>query len=76
MAVIEIYGGIFGGQRALNRLKAFASVNGPRFCGLPSDKKRTALAWRPWQVPEIVPSATRPPCPLFSGKEIAGRLRA
>ena len=74
-AALEIYAGIFAEEGALDRFEAFASLNGPRFYGLPANEARITLARRPWRAPETVPSAAGPLRPFLAGEEIAWQLR-
>ena len=52
---IEIYAEIFDTADALNRLEAFASLNGPRFYGLPINTEIITLIRAPLTVPAGVP---------------------
>ncbi len=53
-AALEIYATVFEDEGALDRLEAFASVNGARFYGLPVNEATVTLARRPWTVPERI----------------------
>jgi dihydroorotase len=46
---------MFDEEDALERLEAFASLNGPAFYGLPPNDDRIALVRRPTRVPDDVP---------------------
>ena len=41
-------------ENALDRLEAFASLNGPRFYGLPANEERITLQAKPLDAPEQV----------------------
>ncbi len=73
-AALEIYAQVFAEEKALDRFEAFASLNGPRFYGMPANERRITLARRPWRVPATVPTAAGPLRPFLAGEEIAWRL--
>lgn len=52
---LELYAQVFGEERALDRLEAFASLNGARFYGLPPNTETVTLVQSPWQPPELLP---------------------
>jgi dihydroorotase len=57
---LECYAGVFEEEGALDKLEAFASLNGPRFYGLPVNERRVALVREPVQVPDsLVDGPTR-----------------
>ena len=56
-AALAIYAEVFAEENALDRLEAFASLNGPRFYGLPPNATRITLSRRPWTVPPNVVAA-------------------
>ena len=51
---MQVYAQIFAEEGALDRLEAFASVNGPRFYGLPVNEKRVTLHAGPLVAPERI----------------------
>lgn len=51
---MELYAQVFDEEGALDRLEAFASLNGPKFYGLPANEDRVALVRRPCDVPDAV----------------------
>ena len=56
-AALEIYAQVFEEEDALAKLEAFASLNGPRFYGLPPNQETITLKREAWMVPaEISPS--------------------
>ncbi len=69
-AALEIYAQIFDQENALDRLEAFASLNGPRFYGLPANETRITLRRQRWKVPEEVASEAGPLRPFLAGEEI------
>jgi dihydroorotase len=48
---LELYATAFASVNALPQLEAFASLNGPRFYGLPVNPSTVTLAREPWQIP-------------------------
>jgi dihydroorotase len=73
-AALEIYAGIFAEEQALDRFEAFASLNGPRFYGLPPNEPRVTLARRPWRVPATVATEAGALHPFCGGEDIAWQL--
>jgi dihydroorotase len=55
-AALEIYTQVFDEENALGQLEAFASLNGPRFYGLPANEERVTLKRENWTVPAEVSS--------------------
>jgi dihydroorotase len=53
-AAIELYAKVFEEEGALDRLEAFASLNGPAHYGLPPNEDTITLEKAPWTVPEEV----------------------
>ncbi len=51
---LEVYATVFEEEEALDRLEAFASLNGPQFYGLPINERRIVLQRRPCEVPAAV----------------------
>ncbi len=51
---IETYAKVFEEEGALDRLEAFASLNGPRHYRLPPNEERITLEKIPWTAPEEV----------------------
>jgi dihydroorotase len=51
---MQVYAQVFAEEGKLDRLEAFASLNGPRFYGLPPNEERVTLHARPMQAPERV----------------------
>jgi dihydroorotase len=70
-AALEIYARVFEEENALDRLEAFASVNGPRFYGLPVNDERMTLTRRERAVPETVATEAGPVRPFLAGKKLS-----
>lgn len=51
-AAMEMYAEVFDQADALDKLEAFASLNGPSFYGLEPNKTTITLEKTPWHVPE------------------------
>jgi dihydroorotase len=51
---LESYASVFAEEDRLDRLEAFASLNGPRHYGLPANATTITLARSPWTPPETV----------------------
>jgi dihydroorotase len=65
-AALETYAQVFDEEGALDRFEAFASLNGPRFYGLPANDERIALTRRKRRVPGEVPTAAGPLRPFLA----------
>lgn len=74
-AGIELYAEVFDAAGALDRLEAFASLNGPAFYGLPPNPERITLQRETWQVPAAYDYlAADPLVPLRAGESVAWTL--
>jgi dihydroorotase len=51
---LQVYAQVFMEENALDKLEAFASLNGPRFYGLPANEERITLRAQPLDAPEKV----------------------
>ena len=51
---MQVYAQVFAEENALDRLEAFASLNGPRFYGLPANEERITLQAKPLDAPERI----------------------
>jgi dihydroorotase len=51
---MQVYAQVFAEEKALDKLEAFASLNGPLFYGLPINEDRITLQARPLDAPERV----------------------
>lgn len=76
-AGIELYAEVFEAAGALDRLEAFASLNGPAFYGLQPNQERITLVKDAWSVPAAYDYLPDDPLvPLRAGEFIAWRLEA
>lgn len=74
-AGIELYAEVFHAAGALEKLEAFASLNGPAFYGLPPNSDRITLARDAWTVPEAYDYLEQDPLvPLRAGEAIGWRM--
>jgi dihydroorotase len=69
-AGLELYVQAFDEAGALDRFEAFASLNGPRFYGLPPNPGRLRLEKRPWRLPAAVSAGTGELVPFRAGEEL------
>jgi dihydroorotase len=73
-AGIELYAEAFAAAGALDRLEAFASLNGADFYGLPRNGGTLSLTDDPWEVPAHYPFGDDELVPLGAGGRVAWRL--
>ena len=74
-AGIELYAEVFEAAGALERLEAFASLNGPAFYGLPPNSDHITLERTPWTVPVAYDYLGGDPLvPLRAGEIVGWRL--
>lgn len=52
-SALEVYAQVFEEEGSLGTLEAFASLNGPRFYGLPANTDKVTLEKADWTVPEM-----------------------
>ncbi len=69
-AGIELYAEVFERAGALDKLEAFASLNGPAFYGLTPNDDTITLHRRPWIMPELVEGVV----PFRAGEDITWTL--
>ncbi len=69
-AGLELYVEAFAEAGALDRFEAFASLNGPRFYGLPPNTGRMRLEERPWRLPAAIPAGDDQLVPFRAGEEL------
>jgi dihydroorotase len=67
---LESYAAAFEEDGALDRLEAFASLNGPRFYGLKPNEARIVLERRPTQVPDALGKGEAALVPLHAGSAL------
>ena len=64
---MELYASAFDQIGRLDKLEAFASLNGPAFYGLPVNEGHLTLKRSPYAVPQAVDMAGDPLVPLAAG---------
>jgi dihydroorotase len=76
-AGIELYAEVFDRAGALDRLEAFASLNGPAFYGLAPNRESITLVRESWTVPESYPWINgQVVVPLRAGESVSWRLES
>jgi dihydroorotase len=73
-AALESYAKTFDEENALDRLEAFASLNGPRFYGLAPNEKRIALVRAETAVPAEVKVGRSAVVPFHAGATLGWRI--
>ena len=71
---LEIYADIFDELGALDRFEAFASLNGPRFYGLPLNEGTVTLERAPTIIPDSIGAAVGGVKPFRAGETIHWRM--
>jgi dihydroorotase len=71
---LESYATVFEEEGALDRLEAFASVNGARFYGLPLNEGTVTLERSPADVPAAIETRAGPLVPFHAGERLAWKL--
>ena len=72
---LEAYAQVFGEEGALDRLEAFASLNGPAFYGLPPNEERVTLERSAVSVPERIGDGSGAVVPFGAGGTFGWRIR-
>ena len=71
---MESYAQVFDEEGALDRLEAFASLNGPAFYRLPVNEGTITLERAPTAVPDTIPAAGSALVPFHAGETLPWRL--
>jgi dihydroorotase len=71
---LEIYAEVFEEEGALDRLEAFAALNGPEFYRLPVNNTRVTLRREPFAVPESICNGENALVPFRAGETLRWRL--
>jgi dihydroorotase len=66
---------VFEAANALDKLEAFASINGPTFYGLPVSEEKVTLVKESWTVPAEYQFGDSVVVPLRAGETIAWKLQ-
>ena len=75
-SALEFYSEAFDDAGALDRLEAFASIDGAAFYGLPRNTGRVTLRRQAWSLPESLPFGEASLKPLRSGEPMRWQLAA
>jgi dihydroorotase len=75
-AAIELYAQAFESFDALDKLEAFASLNGPKFYGLPHNNDTITLIRHDWQVPSSLSFGDDIIIPLGAGETLNWKMEA
>lgn len=67
---IESYAKVFEEEGALDKLEAFASINGPTFYGLPMNDRQIVLERRPTAVPDHIDCSGTRLVPFHAGETL------
>jgi dihydroorotase len=71
---MELYATAFEQAGALDKLEAFASLNGPGFYGLPVNEGTITLKRETWSLPATVPMGEQDLVPLNAGEQIVWKM--
>jgi dihydroorotase len=71
---LESYAKVFEEEGALDRLEAFASLNGPAFYRLPPNEERVALVRTAWTVPARIDAVAAEVVPFHAGATLGWRF--
>ena len=73
-AAIELYAEVFEQENALEKLEAFASLNGPNFYGLPVNCDTITLEKKSWSVPATMAFGQDQVVPIRANEDIAWQV--
>jgi dihydroorotase len=71
---MELYATAFEQAGALDKLEAFASLNGPAFYGLPVNEGAITLQREPWTLPAALPFGESELVPLNAGEQVNWKM--
>ena len=71
---MEVYAQVFDEEGALDKLEAFASLNGPAFYGLDANADTVTLVRAPWQVPDSIEAGSETLIPFMAGETLDWKL--
>jgi dihydroorotase len=71
---MELYATAFEQAGALDKLEAFASLNGPAFYGLPVNEGTITLQREPWTLPAALPFGESQLVPLNAGEQVNWKM--
>lgn len=73
-AAIELYAEVFEQENALDKLEAFASINGPTFYQLPLNTDKITLTKKSWSVPATMAFGKENVVPIRANESIAWQV--
>lgn len=73
-AAIELYAEVFEQENALDKLEAFASLNGPKFYQLPVNEDKITLVKKSWTVSETMSFGNDVVVPVRANDEITWQV--
>jgi dihydroorotase len=73
-AALEVYAQVFDEENALDKLEAFAALNGPAFYGLEPNPDRVTLVREAWTVPERIETPNGHLVPFQAGVALGWKL--
>ena len=74
-AAIELYAEVFEQENALDKLEAFASLNGPKFYQLPINSDKITLVKKSWSVPATLTFGTDVVVPIRANDDILWQVK-
>lgn len=75
-AAIELYAEVFEQENALDKLEAFASLNGPAFYQLPVNEDKITLSKKSWKVAETMSFGDDVVVPVRANDDISWQVEA
>lgn len=75
-AAVELYAEVFEEAGAMDKLEAFASINGADFYGLPYNQTTITLERESWVIPQSVQFDDSDIVPLAAGNQLNWRLKS
>jgi dihydroorotase len=73
-AAIELYAEIFESLGVLDKLEAFAAINGPDYYGLPRNRERITLRKQAWKLPADYALGVHRIVPLKAGETVQWKV--
>jgi len=74
-AAIELYAEVFEQENALDKLEAFASLNGPAFYQLPVNEDKITLVQKEWDIPATLSFGNDVVVPIRGSDSIAWQVK-
>jgi dihydroorotase len=74
-AAIELYAEVFEEEKALDKLEAFASINGANFYQLPVNTDKITLVKKSWQVQKTMTFGSDVVVPIRAGEQVNWQVK-